>query len=371
MSIRNVGENRNLALNRLLLAFTGYQHAILGDLSDTMAVTLKRVYKTSVDAVKASEALRADWNAYITQWEDKLHEARAEAVKLSFGEWAVQHNHYIGSAVGERVEESAPAFPPVFEKQLQEILDAASARIYDDGFNLSKRIWRHDSQSWAGIKRVLYTGIQAQQSAWQIAEEIEQYLAPLQNCPRWTATRLYGLTKADIASGNRSGLLSGADCQPERGVAYNALRLARTEISYASAAATKRIYEKSPWVLGAKYNLSPAHPKPDICDEYAAGGDNGNGVYAVSDAPQVPAHPHCLCFYTSVQMSDDDFRRKMRGWLNGTEKWQGMDEYAKTIDRNRFDITNLGLMTGVGDTLHRWLFEVADAIQPYLPGLEG
>jgi hypothetical protein len=279
------------------------------------------------------------------------------------------HRHYLGDVIRQRMSESGPELSPVFERQIDEVLNAAQSRIYGDGFNLSQRIWNLEQDSFEGIRRTVMGGISEQKSAWELAQDIEQYLGAGQDCPRWTVTRLYGLTKSDIASGNRTGLLKGAACTPERGIAYNALRLARTEITYASNSATKAIHERSPWVEGVKVNLSPAHPEPDICDDYAQGG-NGKGVYAVGDVMYPPYHPHCLCFVTAVQMSDAAFAAKMRGWLNQTEGWPGMDEYAANLNRSRFNINDLAIIAGLEDTLYKWTFEIPAAIQGYLPGLE-
>ena len=363
----NVGIYRQLALSRLLLAFTGWQHAKLTKLSNDIGTLLRRRYMTQADAVVVSGAMRELWDAYIKGWQDKLHEARREGVLIAFGEQAIAHSYYLS----KNLTESKPEIAPVFEQQIDEILTAAERRIYDDGFNLSKRIWRQDAMGWQGLKGTLYNGIASQQSAWEIARAVESYLAPLQNCPRWTRARLYGLTKGDISGGNRTGLLSGDECSPEAGVAYNALRLARTEITYASAAATRQIHKRSPWIEKVQFNLNPQHPEPDICDDAANGGEGGNGIYEAGSEPIVPLHPHCLCFTTGVQMSDEAFRSKMRGWIQGTEQWRDMDVYANNLGLSRFNITdNLTIIAGLGKTLYRWLVDIPAASQPYLPSLE-
>lgn len=51
----------------------------------------------------------------------------------------------------------------------------------------------------------------------------------------------------------------------------------------------------SPYIRGAQWLLSPAHTESDECDDYAEGGENGDGVYPLSELPVFPAHPRCMC----------------------------------------------------------------------------
>jgi hypothetical protein len=88
-----------------------------------------------------------------------------------------------------------------------------------------------------------------------------------------------------------TGLLRSArDVPPggSSGISYNALRLARNEIQTANHAVTSDIAVHSPWVTGRKVVLSPAHPKSDQCDTFAAG-----GPYEKT-ANFLPLHPQCV-----------------------------------------------------------------------------
>ena len=303
-------------------------------------------------------------------WLRGFESARRQAAAVSFGELALTHRHYMGLVGPAALEESTLDFPPVFEPQLQAAIDAAANRIHGDGFKLSQRIWRLSDEALEGIRRTVMAGVSEQKSAWELAQDVEVYLGVNQNCPRWTSTRLYKLTKSDIAAGDRRGLLKGPACTPERGVAYNALRLARTEISFAHNGATKAVYDMSPWVEGVKVNLSPAHPEPDICDDHANGGD-GNGVYAKDNVPLPPFHTHCLCFLTSAQRSDEAFRAKMRGWLNNTHPWAEMDGYAAQVNRTRFDVTSMAIVAGLESMLYKWAFDIGKYEQLRLFDEEG
>lgn len=115
---------------------------------------------------------------------------------------------------------------------------------------------------------------------------------------------------------------------------YQARVVARNESVEAmreSGLATLRDQE---WVHGVRWTLSPAHPRPDICDMHAGVDLHGLGPggYPLDDVPD--RHPSCLC--TLVPIADDEhFEREIakakgepeppRSWESGkkqtTEDW--------------------------------------------------
>jgi hypothetical protein len=295
----------------------------------------------------AQQAILKDWRDWMTQYAADLQGQRREAAAIPFGVLAVMHDRLVrpvveeitpltGGASRTHVRDIAEAGSKparlkagVFEPQLQALLHAAAEHIYGDGLNLSARIWQMDRDTQEGINRVLMNGITNGDSAWNIAKQLEQYLGANEDCPRWTSTRLYNRTKAEIAKGDLGGLLSGDACDGQ-GVSYNALRLARTEIQRAHAQATDQVLAMQPWVQEEQTNLSPAHAETDECDDVAHGGEHGEGIYPVGTI-EYPLHPHCLCYKTAVMMPQDEFTANLRGWLHGTESWPRMDAYANEI----------------------------------------
>ncbi len=97
------------------------------------------------------------------------------------------------------------------------------------------------------------------------------------------------------------GLASMEAVKRARKIAYDARRIARTEVAHAHHEADRQASLRSPVVKGLKWNLSPRHPEPDICDVYAKVDLHGlgPGVYPPEYLPPLP-HPHCLCFMTHV-----------------------------------------------------------------------
>jgi hypothetical protein len=254
---------------------------------------------------------------------------------------------------GREIEEQKAS--PVFEPQLQALIEAATQRIYGDGLNLSSRVWKLDREARQGINRIMMDSIVSRRSAWETAKDLEQFLGANQDCPRWTSTRLYKLTKKDIASGDRRGLKSGEECRGE-GVAYKALRMARTEIQAAHHAASDGVMAVQPWVEKEQIMLSPAHAVEDICDLVVEGGEGGKGIYPVGEIV-LPLHPHCLCYKVTVMQPEKEFIERLRGWVRGGSD-AGMDGYAKFIGANTAEQT--GGMSFLDDAIAKalgvWLF---------------
>ena len=161
---------------------------------------------------------------------------------------------------------------------------------YNDGFNLSDRVWRLQQYTQKSILDITTQGIMSGISAVELAKQVEGFL--LKRGPAWTT----GIKRSVTGRGT---------------VAYNALRLARTEINQAYHWAQKEMAKENPMLIGQKWNLSNSHPTdwppsaaymgyPEICD-YRANHDHhglGNGVFPPGEAP--PDHPNGLCYLTDV-----------------------------------------------------------------------
>jgi hypothetical protein len=303
------------------------------------------------------------WESTFKTWSEMFEKVRVEAASIPFGVMAVFHERLIvenvekleeGIAITEAVEDG------VFSPQLDVVLNVASNYLYGDTLNLSQRIWQVDRMAQDGINAVLLNGISNGDSAWNIAQQLEQFLGAGAACPRWTSTRLYDRTKKDIASGDTTGLLRDDACDGS-GVSYNALRLARTEIQKVFSLATDRMLAAQPWVEMEKVNLSPAHVGSDICDEVATGGEKHDGVYPVGTI-ELPLHPNCLDYKTAVLMDQKEFTGKLKGWLKGEQDWAEMDEYESAFSAQQLEISDSVLPNAInlavwlfGEDLEKWL----------------
>jgi hypothetical protein len=85
----------------------------------------------------------------------------------------------------------------------------------------------------------------------------------------------------------------------------HARRIFRTELNRAHGTAYQNSIEHTPGVVGTCFLLSPAPPKPDICDLHAAANLHGlgAGVYPPGQNPW-PAHPNTLSYVVAVFAED-------------------------------------------------------------------
>ena len=383
--LNRLAEQVQAALLRLHLMVTGESHRLLAEYGTRVrALLLDRAGEEgTVDAVSGFGVLAeatADWGETFGRWREMFEAARWAAVALPFGALARQHQAMMGLVVEEMAPPRSPppaggrrlveqegetAFSPVFEPQLQAVLDAANQRVYSDGFQLSQRIWRLNQDSLGGIRLTLVDGITNGDSAWNIAKGLESYLGANAECPRWASTRLYKLTPTERMT-SRRGLHSRLGDMPCKsvGVAYNALRLARNEIQIAHHLATDEIFTKAPWIEKEQVCLSPDHPPIGCeCENVVAGGEDGDGVYPKGEIV-LPIHVQCLCYKIAVLMSADQFVEKLRGRMTGTAAWPEMDQYGDYVGVGMDDprLAEPGLLASWGPTLVTWLWGNREAL---------
>lgn len=103
---------------------------------------------------------------------------------------------------------------------------------------------------------------------------------------------------------------------------YYAERIARTESARAWYEGYMADSDSDDDVAGFKYTLSSAHKtKPyDICDVYANGDFGfGKGIWPKGRQPEIPVHPHCMCYYSKVfkwQLKGEWKPEKAREYIN-------------------------------------------------------
>lgn len=138
--------------------------------------------------------------------------------------------------------------------------------VSPDGYTLSDRIWRVSGETRRRIDRLLEEAIAEGRGAREIAKELEKFLQPGRALIR--TRKPYGTNGS-----------------------FDAMRLARTEITAAHSRAGWMAAQLNPFVSGYEVVLSPAHKCCDICDEIADG-----GPYDLADQSYLPPfHPHCMC----------------------------------------------------------------------------
>lgn len=143
---------------------------------------------------------------------------------------------------------------------------------------------------------------------------------------------------------------------------YYAERIARTESARAWYEGYMADSDSDDDVAGFKYTLSSAHKrKPyDICDVYAnADFGFGKGIWPKGRQPEIPVHPHCMCYYGKVfkwQLKGEWKPEKAREYINsrsavqkqllfgkeGTARYNAGEDWQKLVHKSKPAVIRLG-----------------------------
>lgn len=166
------------------------------------------------------------------------------------------------------------------------------------GYRLSDRIWNTSNRTRAQIDALLADGIRQGRGSLALSRELERFTRPERATLR--TRRPYGVDAS-----------------------YDAMRLARTEISRAHMQATFAASRANPLVDRMDYALSMSHPRVDICDKFASIDMQGGRIrepYRIEECPHPvdDTHPHCLCHVRSaVTSSREEVIAQLRALMNG------------------------------------------------------
>lgn len=173
--------------------------------------------------------------------------------------------------------------------------DDTRSWIAEDGYRLSDRLWKQRGEVRAAIDQRIRLMLTNGEDAIRVAREMEQYLNPEYAVKR--------TVKGRVIVDDRPGVVTST---PRGGQgSYPARRITRTETTRAHGQTAIQVAER----IGSKvrWRLSNAHPRTDICDEYAQRDEgDGPGVYDPRNVPQYPPHPQCLCTLSSAVIETDE-----------------------------------------------------------------
>jgi len=180
------------------------------------------------------------------------------------------------------------------------------------GLYLSDRIWNITGDTTEAIGRILTAGIAENMDPVDIARALTKYVK------EGSGTLVKDYPNMMKRMGRRL----------PKDLNYESLRLVRTELSAAHGDATLKSATYNPACRGVKWVLSSEHPEYDICDELAYADQGfGPGVYRVEDAPPMPAHPNCLCFFTEVVEDPNAFVQRLERFRDNPDSDPELQEY--------------------------------------------
>jgi hypothetical protein len=361
LTVSNVDRYQQIAVSRLILFTTAQIHETFGAFQTWAA---REVAQTGdADGNVAGEkvasllpALQRRWRATLDAYTSLVRWGREQAGDIAFTPLGVRNNDAFPSPIVKLQEAFVPTqndwlkLVELWVRRRNYALQVAQQRVYGDGMTLSQRIWRLDSEGFSRLRAQLAQGMIERTSAARLSKQVEEYLGADMDLPRWSYARLGKMTATERAQ-DLTGLIHDASKRTQ-GMAYNALRLARTEIQYANHAVTSDIAQHFPGIVGRYSRLSPAHPKLDICDQYAAG-----GPYEVT-ANFLPLHPQCMCRYEEKMMDPKAFAGAVRGWIVGENGF--LDEYVQWLGLRQVGPFPLDLSTF--HVMDLWLEGSTDAM---------
>jgi len=176
---------------------------------------------------------------------------------------------------------------------------ALLSRTRTDGLALSDRVWRISQRARTALQRLVEDGVARGLDSRRMAREAQRYLQP----GVWTAhkaeTRLRLGVPADVS--------------------YEAMRLARTEITAAFHEGMIAANRGTPGYRGIYWRLSGSHPLGDVCDRMASTTEHGEpGFYPRGKEPQRP-HPQCMCNVVPAFDSPEAMAERLRDWTRDPE----------------------------------------------------
>ncbi len=203
----------------------------------------------------------------------------------------------------------------LFSRVNKQAVEAVWARTRN-GLYLSDRIWGQSENYRTIMRDLIQESVAIGQDAVTTARMIQRYV---REGAMTLAKRYPDMMK------RMKGRIPG-------NISYEALRLARTEMTAAFGEGAIAASRVAPSYIGMKWVLSGNHPMPDICDTLATYDSGlGPGVYPPGDEPPYPAHPNCLCALVPIHEEPEKFIEKLKKWTENPESEPELEQWYQNI----------------------------------------
>jgi hypothetical protein len=244
--------------------------------ADNVAKKLRRLVITSPSGIiyrnhleEMERALRIEVDKFTANYQQRMKTYITEAVSAGTG-----YSKAITSDLFKRAGLST-GVGRLFAGVNNQAVEACWART-KKGLYLSDRIWQQGEKLRVNMSNIIQESVAMGQDVVTTARMLQQYA---RKGKKTIAAQYPNMMK------RMAGRIPGD-------ISYEALRLARTEMTAAFGEGTIAAAQVSPSYLGMKWILSNSHPLADICDELAAHDEGlGKGVYSPGNEPLYPGHP--------------------------------------------------------------------------------
>ncbi len=226
------------------------------------------IYRNHLEEMERSLRMEAD--RLTVSYQRRMENYIEEAISAGVG-----YSRLITSDLLKKAGVSTDGVSRLFAGANTQAVEACWART-KKGLYLSDRIWKQGEDFNNIIRDIIQEAVAAGQDAVTTSRMMEQYVRH----GKTTLAKDYPEMMKRMA-GRVPGDLS-----------YEALRLARTEMTAAFGEGTIAAAQVTPSYIGMKWVLSNSHPVFDICDYYASHDEGlGKGVYSPGNEPPYPGHP--------------------------------------------------------------------------------
>ncbi len=189
------------------------------------------------------------------------------------------------------------------------------------GMIVSDRIWDQSDKSRNAIRSIIWDGTARGRDAVKVARDIEQYVRK--------GARTLAEDYPNMMERMGEQRIPGDLC-------YEALRLARTEMSNAFREGTYAAGHTNPSYKGVRWLLSGSHPAADICDDYAEADlyGLGPGGYPKGEEPPTP-HPNCLCSVAPIVEDTHEFTTRIVEWIADPSSQPDLENWYNEVYRSQ------------------------------------
>lgn len=199
------------------------------------------------------------------------------------------------------------------------------------GMILSDRIWQASDNAQQAIRDIIWDGTARGRDAVKVARDLEKYV------------RHGAKTLAD----DYPDMMDRMGRRIPKNLSYEALRLARTEMSNALREGGYAAGRVNPSYIGSRWLLSSSHPIPDICDDFASADlyGLGPGGYPAGEEPPI-AHPNCLCYTVPLVEDAATFVDRLVSWTHDPSSDPDLEAWYNEIYRGKLGQTPTIQVTG-------------------------
>ena len=204
----------------------------------------------------------------------------------------------------------------LFSRVNKQAVEAIWARTRN-GLYLSDRIWEQGEKYRNTMRDIIQEAVAIGQDAVTTARMLQQYVRQ---------------GKSTLAANYPNMMKRMTALRIPGDISYEALRLARTEMTAAFGEGTIAAARVSPSYIGMKWVLSHSHPVVDICDTLAEHDEGlGRGVYSPGNEPPLPAHPNCICTLVPVHEEPEKFVERLKKWRDDPSSDQELEKWYNNI----------------------------------------